>query len=63
MTTDKVRGARYGLGCGVVFGKTDCRQRAHGRDGQPGTLKTFCWAVIILAVLYFGPTCLQIILR
>jgi len=30
-------------------------------DG-PG-LKWFCWAVIILAVLYFGPVCIRILAR
>lgn len=32
-------------------------------DRQFDLLDRFCWVVIVLAVLYFGPACLQIILR
>ncbi|OPY17090.1 MAG: hypothetical protein A4E74_01533 [Syntrophus sp. PtaB.Bin075] len=30
---------------------------------QEKQLKAVCWAVIVLAVLYFGPVCVGILLR
>ena len=54
-STDRIRGARYGAGCGVVFGKTEMRQEKRRRKDEQFTI--IDWLLtsgILLLLLLIG---------